>query len=142
MKRLPLRDLRPAFALLLSAFFLALVILPVPVFAARVSRATTASRVRIGVVRPALAQDVANALFSQQTAYLIELSKYTDWDFDVIELSPEEVGNALLAGQIDLAMPMELHIHDTEHFASSRPTALRDLIGLYSRQGRRPLRGS
>ena len=135
MKRLPLRDLRPAFALLLSAFFLALVILPVPVFAARVSRATTASRVRIGVVRPALAQDVANALFSQQTAYLIELSKYTDWDFDVIELSPEEVGDALLAGQIDLAMPMELHIHDTEHFASSRPTALRDLIGLYSRPG-------
>lgn len=135
MKRLPLRDLRPAFALLLSAFFLALVILPVPVFAARVSRATTASRVRIGVVRPALAQDVASALFSQQTAYLIELSKYTDWDFDVIELSPEEVGDALLAGQIDLAMPMELHIHDTEHFASSRPTALRDLIGLYSRPG-------
>ena len=135
MKRLPLRNLRPAFALLLSAFFLALVILPVPVFAARVSRATTASRVRIGVVRPALAQDVANALFSQQTAYLIELSKYTDWDFDVIELSPEEVGDALLAGQIDLAMPMELHIHDTEHFASSRPTALRDLIGLYSRPG-------
>lgn len=86
-------------------------------------------------MRPALAQDVASALFSQQTAYLIELSKYTDWDFDVIELSPEEVGDALLAGQIDLAMPMELHIHDTEHFASSRPTALRDLIGLYSRPG-------
>ncbi len=135
MKRFPLRDLQPALALLLSAFFLALVILPVPVFAARVSRATTSSRVRIGVVRPALAQDVASALFSQQTAYLIELSKYTDWDFDVIELAPEEVGDALIAGQIDLAMPTELHIQDTGHFASSRPLALRDLIGLYSRLG-------
>ena len=93
MKRLPLRDLQPALALLLSAFFLALVILPVPVIAARVSRATTASRVRIGVVRPALAQDVASALFSQQTAYLVELSKYTNWDFDIIELAPEEVGD-------------------------------------------------
>lgn len=135
MKRLPLRDLQPALALLLSAFFLALVILPVPVIAARVSRATTASRVRIGVVRPALEQDVASALFSQQTAYLVELSKYTNWDFDIIELAPEEVGDALLAGQIDLAMPTELHIHDTEHFASSKPLALRDLIGLYSRPG-------
>lgn len=133
MKRLLLRDLQPALALLLSAFFLVLVILPVPVFAARVSRATTSSRVRIGVVRPALAQDVASALFSQQTAYLVELSKYTDWDFDVIELAPEEVGDALLSGQIDLAMPTELHIHDTEHFASSQPLALRDLIALYSR---------
>ena len=77
MKRLPFRDLQPALALLLSAFFLVLVILPVPVFAARVSRATTSSRVRIGVVRPALAQDVASALFSQQTAYLVELSRPT-----------------------------------------------------------------
>ncbi|MDY6268025.1 MAG: GGDEF domain-containing protein [Selenomonadaceae bacterium] len=132
MKRLPSHDLRPA-ALLLTLFCLVLTILPVS--ASRITRTTTASRVRIGVVRPDLTPELADALFAQQTAYLVELSKYADWDFDVIELAPEDIGDALLTGQIDLAMPTELHIADTEHFASSKPLALRDLIGLYCRPG-------
>ena len=98
------------------------------------ARAASSIRVvRVGIVRPALAPETADALIEQQTDYLGELSKYTGWDFDIIPVAPDDAVEALVTGKFDLLMPVELHIEDTEHFTASRPLPIRDLLGFYRR---------
>ena len=98
-----------------------------PVASAEESDAAVRPVLRIGILRPAGAGNLADTLARSQELGLTELSKYTDWDYEPVSVTMADAAARLAMGDIDLLLPAPPSLAaDAASYAVTRPLALRD----------------
>lgn len=106
-----------------------------PIASAEEADAEARPVLRIGLLRPALAKDLADAIGRWQMLTLSELSKYTDREYTTVPVTMDEARDRLASGDIDFLLPAPPSFVEDPAFAVTQPLALRDVLALYARPG-------
>lgn len=99
--------------------------------------ATAAPKVRIGYIRPD--QSLLSSVYMRNyyNAYLDELAKHADWNYELVDVSIGDSVNLLAQGNIDLLLSVENPYKDVPSgkFAFSQDFFGFDIESLYTRTG-------
>lgn len=93
--------------------------------------------IRLGFIRPEESSVNSYALAKYYHMYLDELSKHTRQGYKLVELSPENAMDSLMAGEVDLLLSVEYPtpLEAQYELSLSEMSFGYDVEGLYTRQG-------
>ena len=94
----------------------------------------TDKNIKIGLILPNWEAYDDVIAYTYYASLIDELTKFTNWHYEIVSIRPEEIVTSLQAGTVDVVLPVEYNPARLDRFAYTRHDDFNDLLGLFQRK--------